>query len=143
MGLVLLFVSLIACHNQRSSKDIEAEIISLAKKRSKAVVESDTTTLSSILAKDFTYINIWGERLTRKDYLANNASLGSQSSWIAQDMDSISVKVSGSFAIITFRVNDRFNYEGAAHSNFCHSTFAYELQGNEWKCVMGQTTKIE
>lgn len=141
--LLLFFVLLVSCQSQRTTAEIETEIIALAKKRSKAVVESDTATMSSILSSDFSYCNIWGERLTRKDYLANNATLGEGSYWIAQDMDSISVRVSPSFAIISFRVNDRFNYQGEFQSNFCRSTFVYELQGGSWKCVMGHTTKIE
>jgi hypothetical protein len=141
--LLLVAATLFSCEFQPGTTEVEAKIISLAKERSKAVVESDTTTMSRILSKDFTYINIWGERLTRKDYLANNATLGEGSNWISQDMDSISVKVSPSFAIITFRVNDRFNYQGTYQSNFCRSTFVYELQDDSWKCVMGHTTKIE
>jgi Domain of unknown function (DUF4440) len=142
-ALLLFAVTLFSCESQPTIPEIEAKIISLAKERSKAVVKSDTTTMSRILSKDFTYINIWGERLTRQQYLTNNASLGEGSYWISQDMDSISVKASQSFAVISFRVNDRFNYQGAFQSNFCRSTFVYELQGDDWKCVMGHTTKIE
>lgn len=91
---VLLAVSaiLFACQPEATTSELEAKIISLAKQRSKAVVESDTATMSGILSDDFTYVNIWGERLTRKEYLANNASLGEGSYWIAQDIDSINVK---------------------------------------------------
>lgn len=141
--LLALSAILFACQPEATTSELEAKIISLAKQRSKAVVESDTATMSGILSDDFTYVNIWGERLTRKEYLANNASLGEGSYWIAQDIDSINVKVSRSFAIISFRVNDRFNYQGTVQSNFCRSTFVYELQGDSWKCVMGHTTKIE
>lgn len=143
IALLLLSATLFSCQSQSNTSVIEAKIIALAKQRSKAVVESDTVTMSSILSSDFTYVNIWGERLTREEYLANNASLGNGSYWIAQDIDSINVKVTPSFAVISFRVNDRFNYQGTFTSNFCRSTFAYELQGDHWKCVMGHTTKIE
>jgi hypothetical protein len=94
--------------------------------------------------KDFRYINISGESLSRDMYLKNNASLGSDSShWISQDIDSIVVRVINNSAVISFRVLDKFVYEGSPYENYCRSTFVYERQGDVWKCVIGHTTKIE
>lgn len=108
------------------------------------MVNSDTTALSSILSSDFRYINIYGEVLTRKKYLNNNASLGSDSSkWISQDMDSITVQVADNNAVITFRVLDTFIYEGVEYQNYCRSSFVYQKQNEEWRCILGHTTRIE
>jgi hypothetical protein len=125
-------------------QDIEKEIIALAKRRSEAVVKTDTFTLGTILSSDFRYINIWGDELSRSEYLGNNSTLGSgDSHWISQDMDSINVRVLHSAAIITFRVHDQFKYEGIVYSNFCRSVFIYEQKGDKWKCIFGQTTKVD
>lgn len=126
-----------------TQEQVESEIIALAKKRSQAVVNSDTTTLGAILSSDFRYINIYGEELSRKKYLGNNASLGSDSSkWISQDMDSITVQVVDNSAVITFRVLDKFIYEGVEYENYCRSTFVYKKQNEEWRCILGHTTRI-
>lgn len=127
-----------------SKQNQESVLVALVKKRSMAVVNSDTAVLSDILAKDFRYVNIFGEIQSRERYLSNNASLGSDSSrWISQDLDSIVVKIFDKTAIVTFRVLDKFVYEGVPAQNHCRSTFVYNLQGDSWKCLMGHTTKIE
>jgi len=141
--LALLLLSACTGHEQ-SGEEIASSIIALAKERSLAVVKSDTATLGNILDKNFRYINIFGESLSRKKYLENNFSLGSDSSkWISQDIDSMAVRVLKNSAVITFRVLDKFIYEGSPYQNYCRSTFVYERQGDEWKCIIGQTTKIE
>lgn len=145
--VILLFVFLwvVACAPEKKSQEqIKSDIITLAKKRSAAVVNSDTTTLGAILSKDFYYINIYGELLSREKYLGNNSSLGSDSSrWISQDIDSVDVQVLDNSAVITFRVLDKFIYEGEPYENYCRSTFVYSKQNNEWRCTLGHTTKIE
>lgn len=142
---LLIFLWLTACAGKEMAEEEAASaIIALARLRSQAVVKSDTATLNSILDKDFRYINIFGESLSRAMYLKNNASLGSDSShWISQDIDSIDVRVLSNSAVITFRVLDKFVYEGSPSENYCRSTFVYERQGDVWKCIIGHTTKIE
>jgi hypothetical protein len=141
----LIFLWLTACAGKEMAEEETASaIIALARLRSQAVVKSDTATLNSILDKDFRYINIFGESLSRAAYLKNNGSLGSDSShWISQDIDSIDVKVLNNSAVITFRVLDKFVYEGSPYENYCRSTFVYQRQGDVWKCIIGHTTKIE
>jgi hypothetical protein len=141
----LIFILLIACtRKEMVPEEVVPDIIELIKLRSQAVVKNDTTTLDSILARDFRYINVFGESLSREEYLKNNASLGSDSSrWISQDIDSIDVSVLDRSAIVTFRVLDKFIYEGMRYENYCRSTFVYELQDDAWKCILGHTTKIE
>jgi hypothetical protein len=145
LRFLLVFLWLTACAGKDMVKDETASaIIALAKLRSQAVVRSDTATLNSILDKNFRYINIFGESLSRDNYLKNNASLGSDSSyWISQDIDSMDVRVFNNSAVITFRVLDKFVYEGSPYENYCRSTFVYERQGDVWKCIIGHTTKIE
>src|SRR3990170_1010719 len=73
---LFVFHLVTACASDNMSKEqIESVIIDLAKKRSLAVVNSDTATLSSILGKNFRYINIYGEYLSRIKYLESNSSL--------------------------------------------------------------------
>lgn len=144
LKLLILFLLTSACTSERVTQEqAESEIIAIAKKRSQAVVNSDTTTLGSILSSDFRYINIYGEVLSRQKYLGNNASLGSDSSkWISQDMDSITVQVLDNNAVITFRVLDKFIYEGVEYQNFCRSSFVYKKQNEKWRCILGHTTRI-
>ncbi len=141
---LILFLLTSACTSEHLTQEqAESEIIALAKKRSQAVVNSDTTTLASILSSDFCYINIYGEVQSRKKYLGNNASLGSDSSkWISQEMDSITVQVQDNNAVITFRALDKFIYEGVKYQNYVRSTFVYKKQNEEWRCILGHTTKI-
>jgi hypothetical protein len=146
IGLYTLIVVLTVACSEKPGPDTDptTEIIALAKLRSKAVVESDTAALSSILDKRFRYINIWGESLSREKYMSNNASLDEEDShWISQDIDSIQLTFSGNSALITFRVLDKFVYQGDSAANYCRSTFIYEKQDGQWKCMLGHTTKIE
>jgi hypothetical protein len=142
---LILILLMIACtRKEKVREDVAPAIIELIKLRSQAVVKTDTATLDSILARDFRYINIFGESLSREEYLKNNASLGNDSSrWISQGIDSIDVRVLNSSAVVTFRVLDKFIYEGVPYENYCRSTFVYELQDDAWKCILGHTTKIE
>ena len=144
-GLLLALLMTTACSPDKTANEqIASTIIALAKKRSAAVVNADTATLSAILSKDFRYINIYGESLSRKKYLENNAALGSDSSrWISQDIDSMTVQVLDNSAVVTFRVLDKFIYEGVPYENYCRSTFIYERQKDDWKCILGHTTKID
>ena len=144
--LLLISIFLFSCKPKISTvTDEKSTIIALAKKRSQAVVKSDTATLNDILDQRFRYINISGQSLSRKDYLANNSSLGNDSAsyWVSQDIDSIQVSMLDRTAVITFRVLDKFVYEGIPYENYCRSTFVYEKQATDWKCVLGHTTKIE
>ncbi len=125
---------------------LETTIINLAKDRSQAVVKYDTSFLLQILDENFVYINTSGKTLNRESYLEGLVSFKNDSSyWISQDLDRIGVKSmnNGDAAIITFRVHDKFMYEGILYTNYCSSTFVYERKGKEWKCLLGQTTKIE
>jgi hypothetical protein len=145
-SLLILATILFSCElNTSTVKDDESTIIALAKKRSKAVVESDSATLNDILDQRFRYINISGQSLSREDYLSNNSSLGNDSAsyWVSQNIDSIQVSMLDRTAVITFRVLDKFVYEAIPYENYCRSTFVYEKQGAVWKCVLGHTTKIE
>jgi hypothetical protein len=145
-SLLILATILFSCElNTSTVKDDESTIIALAKKRSKAVVESDSATLNDILDQRFRYINISGQSLSREDYLSNNSSLGNDSAsyWVSQNIDSIQVSMLERTAVITFRVLDKFVYEAIPYENYCRSTFVYEKQGAVWKCVLGHTTKIE
>lgn len=141
---LLLIITLVSCESVTHDEQAEEEIVKLARKRSKAVVDGDIVTLDQILSDDFTYVNISGQLLSRKAYLEGQVSLGSSNSrWISQTMDSITVKVIDATALITFRVNDRFIYDSVEYSNFCRSTFLYKQDTERnWKCVMGHTTKI-
>lgn len=139
-------VAVLSCETNTSPKIDESEVlIALAKKRSQAVVKSDTATLGQILDSQFRYINISGENLSREQYLLNNSSLGNDTAsyWVSQDIDSINVRVLDKTAVITFRVLDKFVYESIPYQNYCRSTFVYEKQGSEWRCLLGHTTKIE
>jgi hypothetical protein len=142
---LLICLWLTACaEKEMTEEETASAIIAIARLRSQAIVKSDTATLNSILDNDFRYINISGESLSRAMYLKNNASLGSDSShWISQDIDSIVVRVINNSAVITFRVLDKFVYEGSPYENYCRSTFVYERQDDVWKCIIGHTTKIE
>jgi ketosteroid isomerase-like protein len=125
---------------------VETTIANLAKQRSQAVVKGDTSFLRQILDKDFVYINISGETLNRDSYLEGLVSFKNDSTyWISQDIDRIRVKSmsNGDAAIISFRVLDKLMYEGMLYNNYCNSTFVYEKKGLDWKCLLGQTTKIE
>jgi hypothetical protein len=143
---MFVYVSLVlaACGAATDGDEqIRSEIIALARERSRAVVSSDTLTLGSILARDFRYINTFGEAMSRSRYLQGNASLGNDSSrWISQEMDSITVKVLQNTAVVTFLVLDKFIYKGVPYENYCRSTFVYEKQGDTWKCILGHTTRI-
>jgi hypothetical protein len=143
---VVVAIILWSCEHQRKHIiDDESVIVALAKKRSEAVVRSDTVTLSKILDPRFRYINISGQSLSRKEYLSNNSSLGNDSAsyWISQNIDSVQVNMLTNTAVITFRVLDKFVYESISYQNYCRSTFVYEKQGAEWRCILGHTTKIE
>jgi hypothetical protein len=145
-SFLILATILFTCElNTSTVKDDESTIIALAKKRSKAVVESDSATLNDILDQRFRYINISGQSLSREDYLSNNSSLGNDSAsyWVSQNIDSIQVSMLERTAVITFRVLDKFVYEAIPYENYYRSTFVYEKQGAVWKCVLGHTTKIE
>lgn len=139
--LIILFSS---CDSRNQALAVEEEIIALARKRSKAVVEGDINTLKEILSDSFTYVNTSGKLLSRKAYLDGQVSLAAtpNSRWISQTIDSIQVKVVHSTALITFRINDRFVYDSVEYSNDCRSTFLYQREADAWKCVMGQTTEI-
>ncbi len=143
-ALVFLFVVTGCVHKAENFQ--EATIINLAKQRSQAVVKGDTSALLKILDKDFIYINISGEKLDRNRYISGLVSFKNDSSyWISQDMDSIKVRPlgNGDAVIITFTLQDQLMYEGIRVNNQCRSTFIYEKKGNDWKCLLGQTTKIE
>lgn len=149
---IYLYITLLICVlltsgcSDKPDSSLETTIIDLARKRSQAVVKGDTATLNQILDRDFVYINTSGELLDRDNYLNGQVSFRNDSSyWISQTIDSITVRPlnNRNAVVINFKIHDELMYEGTLYKNFCRSTFVYEKKGDDWKCLLGQTTRIE
>jgi hypothetical protein len=120
------------------SPSTEADILRLAQERSDALVRKDLSTLERILALHFVYTNASGEVLDRATYLDRYVR-SSDVRWEEQRLEDVTVRVSGSAAILTCRVRDLAWFGETRLDARFQSTFTFAYLDSGWQCIAGHT----
>lgn len=120
----------------------EQAIIAIVKARSAAVVAGDVAALERILHPDFVYVNSYGLRLNRADYLGNFTNSEGDLKWQSQDLSDIEIRLHGDTAIVNCRIHDAFHWREELVEGDFQSTFVYIRSSEAWRCVAGHTSDI-
>lgn len=127
---------------QTTDKKIEAELISLVRARSIALVQGDANFFKRLLADDFSYTNANGVMLDKAAYLEFYIE-SKVIQWQAQDIDDLWIRRYGDVVVLTCRIYDRTLFEGNAQEAYFRSTQIFVKQAEVWRYVAGQTTATE
>ncbi|MBZ0314802.1 MAG: nuclear transport factor 2 family protein [Anaerolineae bacterium] len=117
-------------------------IIAVVKARSAALVTGNVAALERILHPDFVYVNSYGLRLNRADYLGNFANADGSLKWQSQDLSDIEIRLHGDTAIVNCRIHDVFHWGEELVEGDFQSTFVYIRSSDGWQCVAGHTSDI-
>jgi hypothetical protein len=121
--------------------DLSQSLLQVAQARSEALVHKDSDTMSRILSEEFVYINSTGEVLTKTEYIENYV-ISPDARWTSQTMEDVDIQLHDTVGILRCRVHDVAEFAGDPFVASFRSLFVYRRNGDEWHCVVGQTTAI-
>ncbi|NOT73910.1 MAG: nuclear transport factor 2 family protein [Cyclobacteriaceae bacterium] len=104
-------------------------------------ITNDTASHNKILHKDFTLIDIDGNRTKRKKYLEEWAT-GYTSSLIYFDFRKQDIKIFGNTALVSSVTKGINLKDGVEKTNHTIYTDIYIKENDEWKCIQAQITPV-
>jgi ketosteroid isomerase-like protein len=107
----------------------------------KAAVESDLETFNTILASDWTSIDLTGRVLTKPQVLQELASKERQIE--AASIDDIRVREFGEVAVVTGRTTATGSYQGQRSTVVLRFTDVFVKRAGRWQAVASQGTLIK
>jgi hypothetical protein len=116
-------------------------LLQVARARSEALVRKDADTMRRILADEFVYINSGGEVLTKTGYIEDYV-ISPDAQWTSQTMEDVHIQIYDTVGVLRCRVHDVAEFAGDPFVASFRSLFVYRRNGDEWQCVVGQTTAI-
>jgi ketosteroid isomerase-like protein len=106
----------------------------------KAVVERDLQTYSSLLAPDWTTIDLTGRVLTKSQVMEELASKERQIE--AATIDDIRVRDLGEVAVVTGRTTATGSYQGKRSTVVLRFTDVFARRDGKWQVVASQGTQV-
>ena len=120
--------------------DVAKELAQIEQKIVKAWLEGDWKTIESILATDWSVIDLTGRLLTRAQVLQE---LGSGERKIESgSVDDLNVRSFGNIAIVTGRSVLTGTYQGNRASVVQRFTDVFAKRGDGWQVVASQGTQV-
>lgn len=107
-----------------------------------AWVEGDRSVIEKVLADDWSVIDLTGSILTKADVL-EEAFATRDRKIVSMDIDDLSVRPYGNWAIVTGRTHATGEYQGAASEITLRFTDVFAYRGGNWQVVASQATLIK
>lgn len=122
--------------------NLETALQQVVLARSHALIHGDAKRMNEILADEFTYTNARGQTISKRAYMENYVA-SPDVKWFAQEVSDLRIELYGEVGVVTCRVQDRAEFQGAPFEGTYRSLFVYVLREDAWRCVVGQTTEIK
>jgi uncharacterized protein (TIGR02246 family) len=144
---ILLLLSIVACVCFLKAQDnnlngaIEKEILQLEEVQDRAIMQNDADTLDHIYARDFAYLNQYGELIPREKVLAGFRSAKAKFS-TPMKHDDIQIRVYGNTVVLTGRSTGTFHYNDKVSDGPRRFTNVYVKLDGRWQLVAHQSTNV-
>ncbi|HEX4600636.1 MAG TPA: nuclear transport factor 2 family protein [Gemmatimonadales bacterium] len=140
-GLLLLVVSVLAARlNAQGTLTREDSIRALETARAQALLKADTTTLSRLVADDFTEISRLGTLRTKADNMREIATGALRLT--AVRYDSQTVRLYGEVAVLQGLADNTGTFRGFPFSGRIRYTRVFVRRDGRWQAVAMQQTSI-
>jgi ketosteroid isomerase-like protein len=141
MALTLLQACAIPAHDLKGNIDaLVARLTAQADRWDKAIVRKDRAAIEANMAEDFRQIDSGGNVETKASFIADLMAPGLEiDPYTVEDFD---VRIYGDVALLCGRTKMTGRYEGKPFNTHYRYIDIYVRNGDEWKIVSVQTSKI-
>ena len=122
------------------SSDTAQKLMDIEQRLAKSILNSDFETYSTILAPEWTTIDLTGHILTKSQVLQEFAAKDRQIE--EAKIDEVKVKDFGDFAVVTGRSTFKGKYRGQAVTVVLRFTDVFVRRDGRWLVVASQGTQI-
>ena len=122
------------------AEDVQEQLKKLETDRAAAAVKGDVATLEKQTADDYTFINLYGQ-MSDKSQMVNNFKTG-QTKLTSDEVSDMKVRVYGSTAVITGKVDVAGTMAGKDTKAQIMFTRVYVKKGGQWQSVAFQQTRV-
>jgi ketosteroid isomerase-like protein len=120
--------------------NVAQELIQIEHRLAKAVVERNLKIYDSLLAEDWTTIDLAGRVLSKSEVMQELSSKDREIE--AASIDDIKVKELGDVAVVTGRTIATGSYKGQRSSVVLRFTDVFVKRGGRWQVVASQGTQV-
>lgn len=122
-----------------TAESLRAELLAVETAWNEAIVRHDTTTVSRILAPDFTYVGPDGEVADRAELLRVIAdTAGQMEPFTTRD---VTVRAYGDAAVVTGWFRQAGTWRGGAYENMIAYTDVYVCRDGRWMAVSAHASR--
>ena len=127
--------------SQNTPNDIAEHLRDIEHRLASAWVEGDRAFIETVLADDWSVIDLTGRTLTRADVL-EEAFATNDRKVVSMHIDDLRVRLFGEWAIVTGTTHATGEYEGAAAEVTLRFTDVFANRDGNWQVVASQATLI-
>ena len=136
-----LGVGWVEAQAQRTTTQLEQEVLAAHSERLRALVSGDVATLNRVLSDDLTYTSVAGRVQSKAEIIADVKS-GALKVTTA-DANDVKVRVyAGATAVLNYRSAARFVDNGQNIAGALQATSMYVKRDGRWQIVAQQLTRI-
>jgi ketosteroid isomerase-like protein len=122
------------------AEDVQEQLKKLETDRAAAAVKGDVATLEKQTADDYTFINLYGQ-MSDKSQMVTAFKTG-QTKLTSDEVSDMKVRVYGSTAVITGKVDVAGTMAGRDTKAQIMFTRVYVKKGGQWQSVAFQQTRV-
>lgn len=122
--------------------DVVEQLRAIEHRLAVAWVEGDRSVIEKVLADDWSVIDLTGRILTKAEVL-EEAFATKDRKIVSMDIDDLSVRPYGDWAIVTGKTHATGEYQGAAAEVTLRFTDVFAYRGGNWQVVASQATLIQ
>jgi ketosteroid isomerase-like protein len=122
------------------AEDVQEQLKKLETDRAAAAVKGDVATLEKQTADDYTFINLYGQ-MSDKSQMVTAFKTG-QTKLTSDEVSDMKVRVYGSTAVITGKVDVAGTMAGKDTKAQIMFTRVYVKKGGQWQSVAFQQTRV-
>ena len=124
-----------------AATDVVEQLKAIEHRLAVAWVEGDRSFIAKVLAEDWSVIDLTGRILTKADVL-EEAFATKDRKIVSMQIDDLSVRPFGEWAIVTGRTRATGEYQGATAEVTLRFTDVFAYRGGNWQVVASQATLI-
>ena len=139
--LTVIWVCFVKAQASNPNEAIQNEILQMEAVQDHAIMQNDADTLDRIYARDFAYVNQYGDLVPRDKVLGGFRSANAKFS-TPMKHDDIQIRVYGDTVVLTGRSTGTFHYNDKVSDGPRRFTNVYVKLEGRWQLVAHQSTNV-